>query len=277
MLANMRERLKQLTAVTALVLVAGGSLVACSDEKDPPKTDGAGGSATDALTKANFLDEITQAVSDAGTSHVKMSANIAGQDVEADGDLEIGDTPTDSAMAMTMKTGQPGLGALESRLIDEVFYINLGPMTGNKFTKIDLKDKNNPIGQQYGELVGKVDPAQQFKQFEGAVKSFDAKGKAITLDGVKAQPYVMIVDPSKMSAADKAGASAAKSLEYTMYIGPDNLPRRFISEVPGGAGGTMTIDYSKWGDAVSITAPKASEITKKDIFSQLGGPTPEGS
>ena len=85
----MRERLKQLTAVTALVLVAGGSLVACSDDNNAPKAEG---SSAETLTKANFLEEITQAQSDAGTSHVAMSANIAGQDVEADGDIEIGDT-----------------------------------------------------------------------------------------------------------------------------------------------------------------------------------------
>ena len=36
----MRERLKQLTAVTALVLVAGVSLVACSDKNG--STDGVG-------------------------------------------------------------------------------------------------------------------------------------------------------------------------------------------------------------------------------------------
>ena len=33
----------------------------------------------------------------------------------------------------------------------------------------------------------------------------------------------------------------------------------------------MTIDYSKWGEEVSIAKPKASEITDKDFFSQLGG------
>ena len=65
------------------------------------------------------------------------------------------------------------------------------------------------------------------------MKSFEQKGKAIELDGVKAQPYVIVVDPSKLSAAKEAGESLPKTLEYTMYVGPDNLPRRMITELPG--------------------------------------------
>ncbi len=95
---------------------------------------------------------------------------------------------------------------------------------------------------------------------------------------MNAQPYVIAVDSSKLSAAKDASKSLPKKLEYTMYIGPDNLPRRVLTELPGVAGGggsTMTINYTKWGEKVSITKPKASEITEKDFFSQLGSPTPE--
>ena len=275
MLADMRERLKQLTAVTALVLVAGGSLVACSDDKEPPKADG---SSAETLTEASFFDELTQAQTKAGTSHVSMSVKVAGQDVKAEGDLKVGRTAADTAMAMTMNAGQSGLGSIETRLVDEVFYLNFGPMTGNKFVEIDLNDKSNPIGQQYGELVGNLDPTQQLRQYEGAVTSFDQKGKAITIDGVEARPYVIVVDPSKLPSAKKAGDSLPKTIEYTMYVGPDNLPRRVITQLPdpsGAGGATMTINYSKWGDEVSIAKPKASEISDKDFLSQLGGATPK--
>jgi hypothetical protein len=272
----MRERLKQLTAITVLVLVAGGSLGACSDEKGPQ----ASGSSAETLTKANFFDEVTEAQTKAGTSHISMSVRVAGQDVKAEGDLKVGTTPADTAMVMTMNTGQSGLGSIETRLVDETFYLNFGPMTNNKFAKIDLNDKSNPIGKQYGELVGNIDPTQQFKEFEGAVSSFDQKGKTISIDGVDARPYVIVVDPSKLASSKKAGESLPKSIEYTMYVGPDNLPRRVITQLPdpsGTAGNTMTINYSKWGEKVSITKPKASEISDKDFLSQLGGATPEGS
>ena len=272
----MRERLKQLTAVTALVLLAGVSLVACSGDKNGSTDAGQGSGET--LTKTNFFTEITEAQKEAGTSHIAMALEVAGQSIKADGDIKVGDTAADTAMAMTMDSGQAGLGSLEMRMVDQVFYLNFGPMTSNKFAKIDLTDKSNPIGKQYADIVGSLDPSQQFKEFEGAVSSFEQKGKALELDGVQAKPYVVVIDTSKLPSAKGASESLPKTLEYTMYVGPDNLPRRVITELPaaaGGAGTEMTINYTKWGEEVSITKPKASEITDKDFFSQLGTPTPE--
>ena len=272
----MRDRLKQLTAVAALVLVAGGSLVACSDKSDPT-AEGVGEKAGGTLTKANFFDEVTQAQAKASTSHVAMSVKVAGQAVKADGDLKVGETAADTAMALTMDSGQAGLGSIEMRLVDEVFYLNFGPMTSNKFAKLDLTDESNPIGKQYSEIVGSLDPSQRFKDFEDAVSSFEQKGKAIELDGVQAQPYVIGIDPSKLPNAEKAGESP-KTQTFTIYVGPDHLPRRMLSELPGaGEGAAMTIDYSKWGEKVSIAKPKASEVTDKDFLSQLGSSSPEPS
>jgi hypothetical protein len=272
----MRERLKQITAVTVLVLAAGVSLVACSDKEG--SADGEGSSAGTDLTRTNFFDKVLQAQAKARSSHMTMTMKVGGQAIKADGDIEVGKTAPDTAMAMTMEAGQAGMGAIELRLVDEVFYLNFGPMTSNKFARIDLKDENNPIGKQFGDLLGSVDPAQQLRELKGAVKSFEQKGKAIELDGVQAQPYVIGIDPSKIEAAKQAGGSLPKTLEYTMYVGPDNLPRRIVSELPDVAGsgkGTSTIDFSKWGQEVSIAKPKASEITDKDFLSQLGSPTPE--
>ena len=271
----MRERLKQLSVALVLVLVAGGTLAACSDDKA-----GDGGSSGDTLTKANFFDEVITAQSEAGSTHVDMAIDVAGQAVEAAGDMKIGDSAADTAMSMTMETGQSGMGSLEMRLVDEVFYLNFGPMTSNKFAQIDLTDESNPIGKQFGDIIGNLDPSQQFKEFEDAVTSFEKKGKAIELDGVQAQPYRLVVDTSKIPNAEQADGSLPKSLAYTMYIGPDNLPRRMVSDVPdvaGSGGGTMTINYSQWGEDVTIAKPKESEITDKDFFSQLGGAAEEQS
>ncbi|MGI9085648.1 MAG: hypothetical protein ACR2FE_10235 [Aeromicrobium sp.] len=274
----MRARLKQLTTATALILVAGGTLTACSDDKSG-STEGVGESSGTTLTEANFFDEVTQAQLEAGSSHVVMTVDVGGQKLKADGDLEVGETPADTAMAMTMNTGQAGMGSLEMRLVDQVFYLNFGPMTNNKFAEIDLTDKSNPIGKQYADIIGNLDPAQQLKQFEDAVSTFEKKGKPITIDDVESQPYVIVVDTAKIPGAADAPEGMPKSLEYTMYIGPDNLPRRLLSQLPAaaGAGGSMTIDYSKWGEKVSVAEPKKSEITDKDFLSQLGGESPAPS
>lgn len=274
----MRARLKHWTAVTALVLAAGGSLAACNDKDDASKagdSSNVGSSSGTTLTKDNVFTVVTKAQAEAGTSHIDMDVQVAGQAIKAKGDVKIGKTSDDTAMAMTMDTGQAGAGSLEMRLVNEVFYLNFGPLTQNKFAKIDLKDENNPIGKQYGDLLDNIDPSKQLDQLKGAVTSFEKKGAVKELDGVKAQPYAIVVDTSKIESfkAAGAGANVPKTLTYTMYVGPDNLPRRLISEIPdiGGSGPTkLTIDYSQWGEDVSIDEPKASQISDKDPFSQLG-------
>jgi hypothetical protein len=284
MLSRMLSRLKRWTAVTAVVVVTGVSLVACSSDKsdDPaPKSSGGdtssvGSSADTTLTKENVFAELTKAQTKAGTSHIDMNVEVAGQAIKAKGDVKMGSTAADTAMGMTMDTGQSGAGSLEMRLVDKVFYLNFGPMTQDKFVKIDLTDKNNPIGKQYGDLLDSIDPSKQLDQIKGAVKSFEKKGEPKQLDGVKAQPYQVVVDTAKVKSFKVAGADAAtlpKTLTYTMYVGPDNLLRRLISEIPSVAGAgatTLTIDYSKWGQDVDIEKPKASDISDKDPFAQLG-------
>jgi hypothetical protein len=280
MLGRMRSRLKHWTAATAVVLVASVSLAACGDKDDDAKKDSGdsssvGSTADTTLTKDNVFAELSKAGLKAGTSHVEMKIEVAGQSITAKGDMNLSKDPKDSSMAMTMDTGQAGAGTFEMRLVDQIFYLNFGPMTQNKFAKIDLTDKNNPIGKQYGDLLDNIDPMSQLSKIEGAVKSTEKKGAPKQIDGVKAQPYVIVVDASKVEGLSEStgGAKLPKSITYTVYIGPDNLPRRMIFELPNISGvgaGTMQADYSKWGEDVSISKPKASEISDNDPFAQLG-------
>ena len=53
--------------------------------------------------------------------------------------------------------------------------------------------------------------------------------------------------------------AAGDSASYSLFVGPDDLPRR-ISVDLGGAPTTM--DYSKWGEPVNIVAPTADELTE---------------
>jgi hypothetical protein len=53
-----------------------------------------------------------------------------------------------------------------------------------------------------------------------------------------------------------------------MFVGPDNLPRRMVTEL---AGAETTIDYSKWGEPVDIKAPPAKDVSDQDVSSLLSG------
>lgn len=269
---------RKLSSIAATVLVAGLTLSACGGSDEPsndtstskPDADGSGETT---LTKANFAQAISESQTKAKSSHLDMTVGVGGQSIEAKGDVLVGSSAADTAMTMSMDMGSSM--TMDMRLVDQVFYMNMGPMTDNKFAKIDLTDENNIFAKQYGQIVDQMDPAKQMEQFQEAMKSFEKKGEPKTLDGVEAQPYVVTVDTSKIKAlADLEGAAASQipdTIEYTMFIGPDNLPRRIETEL---AGSKTTMNYSKWGEPVDIKAPSADEISDKDL-SQLGGvPTP---
>ncbi|MGZ5402640.1 MAG: hypothetical protein ACXWDA_05795, partial [Aeromicrobium sp.] len=189
------------------------------------------------------------------------------------GDVEVGKTAAEAKAALTMDV--VSTNSFEMRLIDQNLYINLGQMTDNKYSKLDLTDKSNPIGEQYGRIIDGLDPAKQIELFKDAMTSFNAKGKVIEIDGVKSQPYEITLDlsaiPSIAEHGDESGGSMPKKVVFTMFVGPDNLPRRLTTDV---AGSGVTVDYSKWGEPVDIEAPPESEIGDtgllRDLLGQMG-------
>ncbi len=264
---------RKLTSLVAVALLTGLALSACGDKDDSAadtKTGSGGGGKAATLTQANFSDVLTASQAKAKTSHVDMSIAVGGQTVKAQGDVKVGSSIKDVSMAMTMVMDSK---KMEMRLLDQTFYMNMGQLTEDKFVKIDLTDESNPIAQQYGKIMDQMDPASQLRQFKAAVKSFEKKGEPQTIDGVKAQPYVVTVDTSKLDAIkDLPAASRSqvpKTMVYTMYVGSDDLLRRMEFDM---AGAKTTMDYSKWGEPVDIQAPSPAEISDKDISELSGAP-----
>lgn len=227
------------------------------------------------LTQDTLFDKVAQAQAKAGTSHVAMSLDVpGGQAFRSYGEMKIGKNAKDTAMAMTVSGASGGIGKVELRLVGQNFYIALGALTGNKFFKIDLTDKSNPIAQQYGDIIENLDPARQMKQYEAAIEDFDSSGKPVKIDGVQAQPYKITIDPSKArQLKNLSAAKLPKTMAFTLYVGPDDLPRRMVSVIPkvAGAGKTrLQMDYTNWGEKVSIEAPSAANITTEGPLAQLG-------
>ena len=266
---------RRLSSLAAVVLLAGLTLSACGDKDDSagdqsdPKPTAASNAA---LTKANFTQVLTDAQVKAKSAHVDMTMGMGGQTITGKGDVAIGTSLADTGVTMTMNMGSSM--SLDMRLVEQVFYLNFGQMTENKYVKIDLTDESNPLAKQFGQILDQMDPAKQLEQLRDAVKSFEKKGEPQTIDGVEAQPYVVTVDTSKIKAmADLPAASTSQvpeTIVYTVYIGSDNLLRRIEFEL---AGVKSQMDYSKWGEPVDIKAPSAGEISDMDL-SQLGGMSP---
>lgn len=256
-------------AASAALLLAAGVLSACSsDDSDASGTSTSRSSdakPAGALTQDTFATTIASAMQKSGSAHVTMSGTIAGQELKAEGDQNIGETAADSQVALKMQIlGQN----FELRLLDQVVYFNLGQMSQNKFAEIDLTDTSDPLVSQFGSLATQADVSAQFESFEGAITQFDKAGATEKIDGVDAQPYTVTVDAKKLAKASgqKAVAGMPATLDYTFYVGPDDLPRRMVA---GATGQEITLDFTQWGEKVTIEKPSADQITDVDL-SQLG-------
>lgn len=247
-----------------IVLVVGlllGFVTSCGNEPD-------------LLTEKTLFPRVSKAQLKAGSSTITMTLTAPdGQKLKSHGQMKLGTRAEDTAMAMTVNSGTEGLGTVELRLVDRAFYISLGALTQNKFARIDLTDKSNPIARQYGEMIQNVDPARQLRQYEDAITKFDSSGEATEIDGVKVQPYKITVDPSKADQFKQLDPAALpNSITFTLYIGPGDLPRRMVSVIPTANGtGRLQLDYTEWGEKVTITAPSKGRITEDSLLDRLGG------
>ncbi|MBM9464859.1 hypothetical protein JL108_15515 [Aeromicrobium sp. YIM 150415] len=265
----MRKLLTALLATLALLFVS-----ACgSDDSGSGSSGEVGEDKGVELTQDNFAEEMSKAVVKAGTAHLSMEVDVAGTPLTVEGDTLTAEDPADAAVAMSMDmeaAGAPEGTKMDMRMVDQVMYMNMGQMTGDKFFKIDLTDESNPLGAQYNQLVNQSNPAAQFDAMDDAISSFEEDGDGGEIDGVETKKYTMTLDAAAMLEAqgmDTVGAP--ESLDYVLYIGVDNLPRRMEIEVPGA--GTSTIDWTKWGEDVSIEAPAEDEISDENPFAGMAG------
>jgi hypothetical protein len=261
------------SSVQAILAVVLAALAGCSG----------GSGAGAALSQADFFSTVTESQAEAESFHMSMTMNVAGETVSAEGDAKVGKTPADMAMSLIMDMSAMGPGApdeFEMRWVDEVMYMKLGEMTDGKFAAFDLTDESNPLGQMYNQMLDNLDPASIAK-FEDAVSEFEMAGDPIEIDNVQAQPYRVEVDMTKVKDAfgdmpKEALQAMPKSLSFTMYVGPDDLPRRMKMQIPapGPVPGAMTMDYTDWGEPVDIAKPDDSEISDRDFFSEFEDAAP---
>jgi len=271
---------------TATVLALTGCSDSGSDSASEPSsatsassgtsTDTGAGAATpetedtsgDDLTADTFIKTVAAAQGDAKayTFTMKMSAN--GSEV-SDAKGAVVNTGGKPAVAMTMDVGGQ---KIDARYVDDVWYMNLGDASENKFVKIDPKTDGSEMAQQFEQLSAQMDPSESIKAIDGAVTSVTKKGDPVTLDGVEAQPYEVVVDTTKITGTmgdtlKAAGASVPDELTYTYWVGPDHLMRKMTFEM---AGTSTEMTTSDWNGDVKVEAPSKDEITDKSPFTTGG-------
>ncbi len=254
----------------AITMVAAGLLLAgCGGSSSASGTPGKDSGTT--ITKANFASVVTKAQQNAGTGHMRMTTSASGQKLDAQADFATGADIKSTKMAMKMSVaGQ----TLEMRMLDNVVYMNMGALTQSKFVAIDLSDKSNPLVKQFGSIVDQADPSKSLDVYKESLKTFKKSGATKTIDGVDTQRYDLVLDMKKYLAstgADGAAAGVASTgnVKVTMFIGKDDLIRRTQTSFMGT---DVTVDFSKWGEAVKVAKPSVDQIgDSKQLESMLSG------
>lgn len=278
-------RIARGVAVLSVASIGVFGLTACSDDSDTSKdtttvTDGSAtedtssdyattdtsddsAASSEDLTTENFAQRITAATIEAGSYSLDMTTDAAGASSTISADVELVDSTTNMAMTMDAQ----GV-AMEIRIVDAIFYMNLGDLSGGKFVKVDPADPSNPLAGQFDGLESQLDPTKSLEGFEGAFTSVEKVGEPVDVDGVQAQQYTVVVDTTKISGpladqAEAAGSALPPELTYEYWIDAQDRMVRTTSEV---SGATVDMTFSGWGEDFGITAPGDDEISTEPLF-----------
>ncbi|MFF2622402.1 LolA-like protein [Oerskovia jenensis] len=265
-------RLVRGIAVLSVASVGVLGLAACSSGTDAPASTSTAADAEKApakessseLTPENFAKRVTAAVVDAGSVTIAMSTEAAGATMDATGDIVMKDGKQQLAMTMAV----PGSEEMQIRVVDGLIYLNLGALSQGKFATIDPADTSNPMASSFEDLAAQMDPTTSVKELDGAITSIEKDGEPVDVDGVKAQPYTIVVDTTKLSGSmkdevDAAGGALPETLTYQYWIDADDRMRKVVTSVQGA---TVEMTFTNWGEDLQVVAPSAEEITTEPIF-----------
>ena len=258
---------KKRTVFASLVLVAGLSLTGCSGA-------GSGTSPVDTVSEAeigteltaeNFVTRISAAQLRSGSAHLETKIEGQGSTITASADMEFSENSNDLRMhmLMDMPVDEKTSTTAELKLVKGKVYMSLGELTADKWVEVS-EDQSGALN--IDDLTAQTDPAAQFAAFEGALQSLTKTGGGEKIDGVQTTEYTLALDPEKLltstgqieAIGPEELLALGKSVEYKLYVGPDDLPRRIIMDL---GTGISTLDYSKWGEDTDIKAPNRGEIT----------------
>ncbi|MCD9153976.1 hypothetical protein [Aeromicrobium duanguangcaii] len=272
----MRKSLAILPAAALLALSAcagsGGddTTAAAATSSASAEAKPAAAPAAGELTRDNFVERIGAAQAKAGSTHLQMSTDSNGRTLALDGDVQLGEDVEDARTRLTLDVGQM---AMELRMVDGVAYLKLGALSEGKFVKVDLTDPNDPMTREYGSLTGQIDPAKQLKSFRSALVEFENQGDGGTVDGVETTRLRLVLDTAKVMKHQNRGTAGSKSsvpkqVEYTLLVGSDDLMRQMTMDF---GDEPVTVDWTKWGEPVEVTAPAKSQITDSNPLAGLAG------
>ena len=275
--------MRKAALVTCLLAVC--ALSACTTTQAGEPVSGAaapaGSGASSAFTDTGGLAGALKAQSDTKkTAHFTFSASTAQGDMSGQGEMRMG---TEFAMNMTMTV--PGAGEVTMIMLPDAAYMklpqSLGVQPGKPWIKIST-DGSDQLSKVYGAMIKSIQEESDITKSIEKLKDAGSITKSAKeqLDGTDVTHYWITVDLAKSAAAQtdptmkaaiqKAIDSGTKTTSFEIWVNKDNLPVKFVAQMPTPAGGTQAVTetFTDWGKAVNITAPPADQIMQ---MPKLGG------
>jgi hypothetical protein len=175
---------------------------------------------------------------------------------------------TPESVAVQMTTG--AAGGTELVIVDDVAYLRTGKkVQGKNWLRFDGTG-TDPASPTMGWFLATIhqqsDPAAAASGLSGVPLTLTGSH---TVDGVVTTGYQFRQSGDQMLAglpeawrAQYVGSLAGASAVTEVWLDTEGLPRRNTStSTVNGTTSTATVDFSRWGEPVTITAPPASEVT----------------
>lgn len=265
-----------------LAVVACLSLTACQDDSEPaasPQTSAASSPSQDSPTSSGdpsdspsasasaspgagpaldaraeeFLDRMSRGMGTKGTAHMEMTLSGKARSTS------VGDMAYDgrgSQLRLVTRNAALGSGAVEIVVVRDAAYLSLPGLTAaGKFIRVDAKD---PRFQQLAGSSIQMSPAQSVKAFRAGLISVEDRGRD-TVQGTPTTAYDVKVDTVRALQAQGSDAvpGMPSTMTYRVWLDREDRMRRMALAIQGVR---LSIELSKWGEPVDITAPPKSAL-----------------
>lgn len=213
-----------------------------ADSKDGKRAPDSDASAGDELTPEEFANLLATSMQRGRTA--SLTSDISGATMSGVVDY------TRDQPAMRMELEAPGDGvSTDMVMVDGFAYMKMGGT--DQYVKMDTSD--------LGEQAGRMDPGADLSSFSRGITSLEYVGQE-KLGGEDTHHYIAVLDTAALGAGSPAGDAGKQKVDYHVWLGTDDLVRRFSLDM--GEGGEMTMTFSDWGKPVDIKAPPKNQVTE---------------
>lgn len=221
---------------------------------DDPSQDAAPGEGYDAK---QLVAAMQAAFAGHRSTHMVMRSNGVAE-MRAVGDVDY--THRSPAMRMRMTMPAMGVEAMEMRVVDGTFYLSMPPATPKgKFLAFRAGDPNSPLAG-LGDLTTQMDPMRSFGAFEHGLTDVELVGSE-QVGGETMDHYRLTVDTAAALAGMKQQQAAGmpETISYELWLDDEDLMRKVVFDI---AGASMSMEMSRWGEPVKVSAPRRADIVE---------------